>query len=250
MVETIAVTFQDGNLSLGHNGAMSAPALVVSVNTGRIVRASWAGRPQQTAIDKNPVSGPVAVRRLGLDGDEIGDPRFHGGPHKAVYAYPEEDYAFWGERLGRPVPIGTFAENLTTRGLDVSSAVLGEHWRIGSVLLAPLEIRTPCNTFRKWMGRQGYDASDWMRRFAAEARAGTYLRVLEEGTLQAGDEIHVVHRPDHGITVQTMFRAFMSDRSLLPQLLDVDGLPDHVYDAAQRQRARSRGPAYDGGPAR
>jgi MOSC domain-containing protein YiiM len=221
---------------VGDNDAM---AHVVSVNAGRIVPASWAGRPQQTAIAKTPVSGPVTVRRLGLEGDEIGDRRFHGGPHKAVYAYPEEDYAFWGERLARPVPIGTFAENLTTRGLDVNAAVLGEHWRIGSVLLSPAEVRTHCNTFRTWMGRRGYDASDWVRWFAAEARAGTYLRVLEEGVLQTGDEVHVVHRPDHGVTVSTMFRAFMTDHSLLPRLLDVDGLPDHAYAAARRYAAAS-----------
>ena len=214
---------------------------VLAVNVGRTVRASWAGKPQQTAILKTPVTGPVAVRRLGLDGDEIGDPRFHGGPHKAVYAYPQEDLDFWGEQLGRPVPAGTFAENLTTVGVDITTAVLGERWRIGSALLTPSDVRTPCNTFRKWMGRRGYDASDWMRRFAAEARAGTYLRVLEEGTLQAGDEIVVEHRPDHGVTVTTMFRAFMSDRSLLPQLLAVPDLPEEVYDAARRQAAR--GPA-------
>lgn len=227
---------------------MSAPARLVSVNTGRIVPASWAGKPQQTAIAKSPVSGPVAVHRLGLDGDEIGDPRFHGGIHKAVYAYPEEDYAFWSERLGQPVPIGTFAENLTTSGLDISEALLGEHWRIGSALLTPLEIRTPCNTFRKWMDRQGYDASDWMRRFAREARAGSYLLVLEEGIVQAGDKIHVEHRPDHGVTVRTMFRAFTTDRSLLPRLLDVDGLPDYVYAAARRYVGRQPAPAYDGRP--
>ncbi len=225
---------------------MPTAAHVVSVNVGRIVPASWAGRPQQTAIAKAPVSGPVAVHRLGLDGDEVGDPRFHGGPHKAVYAYAEEDYAFWGERLGRPVPVGMFAENLTTSGLDLRAAVLGEHWRVGSVLLSPAEVRTPCNTFRTWMGRQGYDASGWIRRFAAEARAGTYLSVLEEGVLQAGDEIRVVHRPDHGVTVETMFRAFMSDHSLLPQLLDVDGLPDHAYAAARRYADASSRPVVPG----
>jgi MOSC domain-containing protein YiiM len=213
-------------------------AHVSSVNVGRIVHASWAGKPQQTAILKTSATGPVAVRRLGLDGDEIGDPRFHGGVHKAVYAYPQEDLDFWSEQLGRVVPSGTFAENLTTVGIDVTQAVLGERWRIGSVLLTPSDVRTPCNTFRKWMARQGYDASDWMRRFALEARAGTYLRVLEEGSLQAGDEIHVEHRPDHGVTVTTMFRAFMSDRSLLPQLLAVPDLPEEVYAAARRQAAR------------
>jgi MOSC domain-containing protein YiiM len=215
-------------------------AHVVSVNAGRIVAAAWAGKPQQTAIDKSPVSGPVTVRTLGLDGDEIGDPRFHGGVHKALYAYPSEDYAWWSERLGRPVPVGLFAENLTTVGIDVSGAVLGEHWRIGSVLLSPSEVRTPCRTFRSWMGRHGYDEGPWMRQFGQAARAGSYLRVLEEGTLQAGDEIHVEHRPTHGVTVATMFRAYMSDRSLMPRLLEVEGLPEEVYAAARRVAGRQR----------
>lgn len=212
---------------------------VLSVNVGRIVQASWAGRPQQTAILKSPMAGPVAVREQGLDGDEIGDRRFHGGTYKAVYAFPREDLAFWGEQLGEPVPVGTFGENLTTVGLDVNAAVLGERWRIGTTLLSPADVRTPCNTFRTWLGRRGFDNTDWMRRFAREARAGTYLRVLEEGTLQAGDEIRVEHRPDHGVTVRTMFRAFMGDSALLPELLRVEGLPAEVYAAAQRYRRKS-----------
>jgi MOSC domain-containing protein YiiM len=220
----------------GDNGGM---AHVVSVNVGRTLPASWAGRPQQTAILKRPVLGPVAVHELGLEGDEIGDRRFHGGIHKAVYVYPREDLEFWSERLGRPVPVGMFGENLTTVGMDVSRAVLGEHWRVGSALLSPADVRTPCNTFRKWMGRHGFDGTHWIRRFAREARAGTYLRVLEEGTVQAGDEIRVEHRPDHGVTVATMFAAFMSDRTLLPRLLQVDGLPEQAYVAARRQAGES-----------
>ena len=215
-------------------------AHLLSVNVGRIVAASWAGRPQQTAISKTAVTGPVEVHRLGLAGDEIGDPRFHGGPHKAVYAYPREDLDFWGEQLGRPVPAGTFGENLTTVGVDVNEAVLGERWRIGSALLAPADIRTPCGTFRTWMGRQGFDTTGWSRRFAREARAGAYLRVLEEGVLRAGDAIEVTDRPAHGITVALMFRAFTLDRSLLPLLLDVDGLPEEVYAAARARSGKPR----------
>ncbi|HYO41462.1 MAG TPA: MOSC domain-containing protein [Nocardioidaceae bacterium] len=222
-------------------------AHVVSVNTGRILAASWAGKPQQTAILKTPVDGPVHVGSLGVDGDEIGDPRFHGGLHKAVYAYPQEDYEFWGRELGRPVPTGMFGENLTTSGLDVNGAVLGELWRVGSVLLSPCEIRTPCATFRTWLGRQGFDTDGWTRRFARAARAGTYLRVLEEGSLQAGDVIRVEHRPAHGVTVQTMFRALVGDRALLTRLLDVEGLPEHAYAAARRQASRER---LAGGPPR
>jgi MOSC domain-containing protein YiiM len=213
-------------------------AHVGSVNVGPVVPAGWAGRPQQTAILKTPVEGPVRVRALGIEGDEIGDRRFHGGPHKAVYAFSREDLDLWAQQLGRPVPAGTFGENLTTLGIDVNHAVLGEHWRIGSVLLAPAEVRTPCATFRTWLGRQGYDTTDWMRRFAREARAGVYLRVLEEGTLQAGDDIRVEHRPSHGVTAVMMFRAFTFDRSLLPRLLEVEGLPEEVYAAARRQAAQ------------
>ena len=212
-------------------------ARVLTVQAGRVRPASWAGRPQQTAIDKAPVTGPVAVRRLGLDGDEIGDPRFHGGVHKAVYAFAAEDLEAWSRDLGRPVPHGMFGENLTTVGIDPNHAVLGEHWRIGTALLSPAEIRTPCATFAKWLGRQGYDNRQWARRYTQAGRFGCYLQVLEEGTLETGDEIVVEHRPAHGVTVADMFAAFMTDRSLMSRLLEVDGLPDEVYAVARRSVA-------------
>lgn len=209
---------------------------VVSVNVGRVVQASWAGRPRRTAIDKRPVAGPVRVLQLGLEGDEIGDPRFHGGVHQAVYAFAGEDLDHWGSLLGRPLRPGLFAENLTTAGLDLNRAVLGEQWRVGTALLSPVDVRTPCNTFKNWMGRQGFDATAWVRRFAAAARPGVYLRVLEQGVVEAGDPVVVEHRPDHGVTVETMFAAVMSDPSRLPELLAVDGLAERVYAAALRQR--------------
>lgn len=212
-------------------------AEVVSVQAGRIVPATWAGRPQQTAIDKRVVTGPVHVGRLGLEGDEVGDPRFHGGVHKAVYAFAAEDLDAWSSELGRPVPHGLFGENLTTSGIDPNAAVLGERWRVGSAVLSPSEIRTPCATFATWLGRQGYDNRSWARRYTRAGRHGCYLRVLGEGTLQAGDEIVVEDRPDHGVTVAMMFAAFTTDRSLLPRLLEVAGLPEHVYAAARRQAA-------------
>ena len=214
-------------------------ARVVSVNIGPVVHAGWAGRPRQTAIDKRPVDGPVKVRKLGLAGDAVGDPRFHGGVHKAVYAYAAEDLRLWEDRLGRPVRPGLFGENLTTVGVDLSETVLGEHWRVGTALLSPSEIRTPCNTFRKWLGREGFDTTGWLRRFIEEGRAGTYLRVLEEGVVRAGDEVVVDHRPEHGVRVSTMFTAFTQDATLLPRLLAVEGLPDEVYAAARKQRYRT-----------
>jgi MOSC domain-containing protein YiiM len=196
---------------------------VLSVNVGLPREAAWAGIGR-TSIDKAPVTGPVAVGRLGPAGDEPSDTRHHGGVDKAVYAFAREDLDLWAERLGEEIRDGQFGENLTTSGLDVNESEIGERWRIGDVLLEVTSVRTPCNDFKSWMGRCGYDNRAWVRRFAEEGRPGPYLRVLAPGTLRAGDELEVLHRPGHGVTVSTMFRALVTDHALLPELLRVDGL--------------------------
>lgn len=205
-------------------------AQVISVNVGRPREAAWAGIGR-TSIDKAAVEGPVAVRRLGLDGDEVSDTRHHGGVDQAVYAFAVEDLRTWAERLGAPIAPGRFGENLTTEGIDVNEAEIGERWRVGTALLEVRSIRTPCNDFKRWMGLGGYDERAWVRRFTVEARPGPYLKVLDEGVVAAGDALEVVHRPGHGVTVSTMFRALNGDRPLLPRLLAV---PDLVPKARAR----------------
>ena len=212
-------------------------ALVRSVNVGRPQVAAWAeiGR---TSIDKRPLDGPVPVGRLGLEGDEVSDTRHHGGVDQAVYAFAREDLDAWAATLGREVRDGQFGENLTTEGIDVNEAEVGEHWRIGTAVLEVASIRIPCNEFKSWMGECGYDRSAWVKRFTATNRPGPYLRVVEEGVLTAGDAIEVVHRPGHGVTVSTMFRALTTERMLLPQLLRVEGLVDEAREAAEKYLAQ------------
>jgi MOSC domain-containing protein YiiM len=129
-------------------------AQVISVNVGRVRGAPWAGIGR-TAMDKQSVSGPVTAHRLGLDGDQIGDTRHHGGPDQAVYAFAREDLDWWEVELGREIRDGQFAENLTTRGIDVNEAEVGERWRIGSALFEVAMVRIPCNDFK----RAGSDAT-------------------------------------------------------------------------------------------
>lgn len=209
---------------------------VVSVNVGRPRPAAWAGIGR-TSIDKHQVSGLVAVGRLGLEGDEVSDTRHHGGVDKAVYAYAREDLDRWAGRLGQEVPDGHFGENLTTRGLDVNESEVGERWRIGTAVLEVASVRTPCNDFKTWQRRHGFDDRGWVRRFTEDGRPGPYLRVVHEGELQVGDPIEVVHQPGHGVTVSRMFRALTTERSLLPELLRVEGLT---------AEARRRAEAYVG----
>lgn len=199
-------------------------AHLLSVNVGRPRDAAWAGIGR-TSIDKTVASGPVAVGRLGLAGDEVSDIRHHGGRDQALYAYAREDLDRWARELGQPVADGQFGENLTTCGIDVNDAEVGERWRIGEdVVVEVASVRTPCNDFKTWMGRCGYDGTAWVKRFTQAGLPGPYLRVLAEGHVAAGDPIEVVHQPGHGVTVALMFRALTTDRSLLPRLLEVDDL--------------------------
>jgi MOSC domain-containing protein YiiM len=208
-------------------------ARVRSVNVGQPRARAWADLGR-TSIEKLPVDGPVAAYRLGLEGDQVSDTKHHGGVDKAVYAFAREDLDFWTEELGQPIRDGLFGENLTTEGIDVNEAVVGEQWRIGSAVLEIASVRIPCTDFKGWMAETGYDDTSWVKRFAAEARPGPYLRVVEEGLVAAGDALEVVHRPGHGVTVSTMFLALTTDRALLPRLLAVDGLTARARATAEK----------------
>ncbi|TDW98931.1 MOSC domain-containing protein [Kribbella sp. VKM Ac-2566] len=168
-------------------------ARLVAVN---VVHEVIRGPTRWTAIDKRPVRGAVEVGELGMVGDRQCDTRYHGGPDKALYAYAEEDADWWAAELGREIPPGLFGENLTTRGLDVTGALIGERWRIGGILVEVRSPRTPCGNLSGRMGIKRFH-----QRFARTGRVGAYLKVLETGEVCAGDRITVVHRPDDGQTI-------------------------------------------------
>ncbi|MGH3508517.1 MAG: MOSC domain-containing protein [Nocardioidaceae bacterium] len=194
-------------------------ARVISVNAGRPVAASWAPPLGMTSISKTPRLGPTRVDELGVAGDQVADTKHHGGVDQAVYAFAREDLDVWSERLGTPLPDGRFGENLTTQGIDVNEALIGERWRVGTVELEVVNVRIPCNVFKGWMGANGIDNKAWVRRFTHEGRPGPYLRVRVPGVLEAGDDLTVVQRPNHDVTVTMMFRAFTTERELIPALL-------------------------------
>lgn len=167
---------------------MAAP--VISVNVGLPRAIEWLGKRDTTAIWKAPVEGRVPVAGVNLAGDDQADRRFHGGPDKAAYAYAREDYDWWSRELDRPLHPGTFGENLTLEGVDVTAAVVGERWAIGSALLEVAQPRTPC-----WKIGARMNDPDFPVWFAAAGRPGAYLRIVAEGEVGAGDAVEVVERP-------------------------------------------------------
>lgn len=201
-------------------------ASLLSVNVGRPKPGPWTGRVGRTSIRKRSVGGPVSVRASGLDGDTRSDTKYHGGPENAVYAYAREDLDHFEGLLGQSLPDGQFGENLTTSGIDVNAALLGERWRVGTALLEVSSVRTPCVVFQNWMGRTGHDDTGWIKRFTAELRPGPYLSVVEEGVVEAGDPVTVEYRPGHGVSVVDLFRALRTDRSLRRELLSEPALPE------------------------
>jgi MOSC domain-containing protein YiiM len=206
---------------------LSEPALISAVNVGGPAEHEWLGHAVTTAIFKYPVSGRVAIAGVNITGDDQADRDVHGGPDKAVYAYAAEDTQWWEARLGRPLGPGAFGENLTTRGLDLTGAVVGERWRVGSAILEVSQPRLPCFKLGLRMADRHFP-----RRFAAAVRPGAYLRILGEGHVGAADTVEVVSRPAHGVTVGMVSRAYFDDRSLVTRLLSAPELPKSWLDWA------------------
>ncbi|MFF1452960.1 MOSC domain-containing protein [Streptomyces sp. NPDC058274] len=213
---------------------------LLSLNVGRATAVEYTDQPEGlTGIDKRPVDGPVRVAAPGpkgvgaggLAGDAVCDLRHHGGEHQAVYAFAREDLDDWERELDRPLANGVFGENLTTQGLDVSGARIGEHWGIGDeVVLEVTSGRIPCRTFQEHLGEKG-----WVRRFTRRGAPGAYLRVIRPGEIRAGDPVRILHRPDHEVTVALQFRAVTLERALLPRLLAAgDALHPEERDIARK----------------
>jgi MOSC domain-containing protein YiiM len=211
--------------------------------TSARIRSVNVGRRQELAASSTGVTG-IAKRGVpaievrapgtkhgglgsGVVGDFIGERRHHGGDQQAVYAVAREELDVWSSELGRPLPDGMFGENLTTEGLDVDAAVMGQQWQVGDeVVLRVCGPRIPCRTFAARMGEP-----HWVRRFAERGRSGAYLAVEVPGTVRPGDRVRPLQAPAHALDVRVGFRAFMGDLEAAQDVLDAGCL--HPQDEAE-----------------
>ena len=198
---------------------------VVSVNVGLPREVSWRGKPITTAIFKRPVTGPVRVRTLNLDGDRQADLRVHGGADKAVYAYPSESYELWRRERPEPeFPWGRFGENLTTAGLAEADVNIGDRFRVGAVELVVTQPRLPCFKLGIRMGRD-----EFVTEFLERGLLGFYFAVAREGEVQVGDRIVELSRDARGFKVTEVLRLYARDRDDVEGLrraVDLDVLPE------------------------
>jgi MOSC domain-containing protein YiiM len=210
---------------------------LVSVNVGLPQTITWKGQQVTTGIFKVPVNGRVQLRRLNLDGDRQADLTVHGGPDKAVYAYPSEHYGYWrGEFPDTELPWGMFGENLTVAGLTEEAVHIGDSFRVGSAVLMVTQPRVPCYKLVAKFGRE-----DIIERFLVSGRSGFYFKVLQEGEVGVGDAIESVGRDPHALTVVDTVRLYSGlsdDAKLLQRAVTIDALPAGWRSRFQRQLAR------------
>ncbi len=189
----------------------------------------YKGRAVTTGIFKNPVSGSIRMKTLGLDGDEQADLTVHGGPDKAVYLYPGEHYPYWREQYPEiKMPWGMFGENLTAEGLLEDEVNIGDKFRIGSVKVVVTQPRMPCYKLA-----MKFDRNDIIKKFLVSGRSGLYFKVLEEGDIQAGDEINLISRDENKVSIKDVVRIYandLQDKEVIERATRVDALPEGWKD--------------------
>lgn len=191
---------------------------VLTVNIAHLIHGGEI-EDERTGIDKRPTPGRVGLKNDGVDGDFIGNRKAHGGYEQAVYAYAHEDLIWWEAELEIKITNGRFGENLTTSGIDVTNAVVGERWAIGTAILEVSMPRIPCRTFAGF-----WERPTLIKDFMKAGRPGTYLRILQEGDVGAGDTVEIALRPSHGITISDLFSAENGERSMLGEIAKVPEL--------------------------
>jgi len=205
-------------------------ARVLSINITSVVhQGEWTGSEGRTGIDKRSVSGPIEFKNNGVAGDRIIDTNVHGGYDQAVYAYAKEDALWWEKEIGEEIPAGRFGENLTTEGIDVNAALVGEQWKIGSVILEVSQPRIPCRVFAGFWKR-----ATLIKDFTQAGRPGAYLRIIQEGTAQAGDLIEVIFKPNHAISVKDLFSAKSGERSKINEIKVVPQLSTEFKEWSEK----------------
>jgi len=205
-------------------------ARVLSINITSVVhQGEWTGSEGRTGIDKRSVNGQIEFKNNGVLGDRVIDTNVHGGYDQAVYAYAREDAMWWEKEINEVITAGRFGENLTTEGIDVNAALIGEQWKIGSVILEVSQPRIPCRVFAGFWKR-----ATLIKDFTQAGRPGTYLRIIQEGSAQAGDSIEVIQKPNHDISISDLFAAKSGERSKIKKIKEVSHLSSEFKEWAEK----------------
>jgi MOSC domain-containing protein YiiM len=176
---------------------------LLSVNIGQKRTQPKGSEIETTGIYKLPVQEPVEIKSLGIQNDFICDQKNHGGPDQAIYVYGMSDYEWWSKELGKKLDAGTFGENLTVSELESGRFNIGDRLQVGSVILEVTAPRIPCATLAARMGDPQF-----VKKYRQAERPGLYCRVIQEGTVQIGNEVKIEKYAGETISILQMFRDY------------------------------------------
>lgn len=177
---------------------------VIATNIGKPRVIFWNGKEETTGIFKYPTNGPIALQKESVVCDTIGNPKVHGGIHKACYLFSADYYPYWKEQYPElDWDWGMFGENLTIAGLDESHIRIGDIYKIGTTLVQVSQPREPCYKLGVRFGDQKI-----LRQFITHRHPGTYVRVLEEGKVKTGDTVQLTERSLNPLSVQQCYDLF------------------------------------------
>jgi len=225
---------------MGRDIPMKTDTKLISVNVGLPRTVMRNGDPVSTGIFKEPVAGRVMLRTLNLDGDRQADLSVHGGPSKAVYAYPSEHYDYWTHEFPEmKLPWGMFGENFTTAGLLETELNVGDKFRVGSAIVMATEPRMPCYKLGIRFGR-----ADIIKRFLASERTGIYFAVLQEGEVGVGDPMELIEKSQDNLRLSDITALYTREKQnvgLLRRAIEVATLPESWKDYFRQRLAKLTG---------
>ncbi|MEC3907298.1 MOSC domain-containing protein [Tamlana sp. 2201CG12-4] len=202
---------------------------IISTNTAKPTIFTYNGQEVTTGIYKMPTDSPIFLGKKGVKDDEVTDKKVHGGEFKACYLFSMEQYSYW-----KPLypnlkwNWGMFGENLTISGLDETQICIGDIYKVGETLIQITQPREPCFKFGAKFGDMGA-----LKRFIDHGLSGTYVRILEEGLVKAGDIFELKHRKENSLTTAKLFKLIFSknkDPELIKRAINNDALPQRKRD--------------------
>ncbi|GMN08480.1 MOSC domain-containing protein [Croceitalea sp. MTPC5] len=197
---------------------------VIATNIGRPTNVKWNGKIIQTGIYKYPTVTPLFLKKEDVVNDTVIDRKHHGGEYKACYLFAADNYPYWkGKYPNLQWNWGMFGENLTVQGLDEANIRIGSIYKIGTALVQITQPREPCFKLGIRFGTQNI-----LKEFIAHAHPGTYIKILEEGTVKKTDSLVLVEASDNALTVKAFYELLYSkekNKAILDLALSNDALP-------------------------
>ncbi|WP_298758223.1 MOSC domain-containing protein [uncultured Psychroserpens sp.] len=206
---------------------------IISTNIAKPTTFIWNGQNVTTGIYKKPISQPIFLRKEDVKGDEVSDRKVHGGVFKACYLFSADHYPYWKNLYPHlEWTYGMLGENLTVKGLNEKELHIGDIYKVGNALVQITQPREPCFKFAA-----KFKSSEVLNQFISHGFPGTYVSVLEEGTVTINDTFELINKAKNSISIYDFFQLLYAEnknKAHIKSIIDNDALPQRKRERLKR----------------